>query len=59
MEERKSFMPSALRYPIFLAGLVVMIVLGVVALHVNAPLDAEVALASVGLVLLAISVAIR
>lgn len=52
-------MPSALRYPIFLAGLVVMIVLGVVALHVNAPLDAEVALASVGLVLLAISVAIR
>ncbi|HKW03869.1 MAG TPA: hypothetical protein VJN71_01095 [Nitrososphaerales archaeon] len=52
-------MPSALRYPIFLAGLVVMIVFGVVALHVNAPLDAEVALASAGFVLLAISVAIR
>ena len=59
MEEKKSFMPAVARYPFFFVGLLVLIVGGVAAVRVNAPLNADVVIAVVGFVLLAISVAIR
>lgn len=52
-------MPSAARYPIFFLGLMIMIVGGLAALSLNAPLNVDVILAVVGFLLLAISVAIR
>ncbi|MGI0079933.1 MAG: hypothetical protein ACRECH_09945 [Nitrososphaerales archaeon] len=59
MKDRKNLMPSVARYPIFFLGLLIMIVGGLVAMQVGAPLSIEVVLASVGFVLVAISVAIR
>ena len=47
------------RYPIFFIGLLIIIVGGVLALRLDAPLNTDVALAVVGFILLAISVAIR
>ncbi len=59
MEQKKNYMPAVLRYPIFFVGLLILIVGGVVALRLNAPLNTDVVLAVVGFILLAISVAIR
>lgn len=59
MEKKKSFMPAIARYPFFFVGLLVLIVGGVAALRVNAPLNADVVIAVAGFLLLAISVAIR
>ena len=52
-------MPSMARYPIFFLGLLVLIVGGIVGIRVNAPVNVDLVVGIVGLLLLLLSVAIR
>ncbi len=59
MKEKKRLMPPEARYPLFLAGLLIIIAVGVVALRQNFSLTADLAIGTIGFIFLVLSVAIR
>jgi hypothetical protein len=59
LEQKRSLLPSVARYPIFFLGLLILIVGGVLGIRLDAPSYAEVTLAVIGFILLAVSVAVR
>jgi hypothetical protein len=57
--EHKSMIRPILRYPLFLLGLLIIIVGGVLAIHFGAGTDVEVGITVVGFLSLLLSVALR
>jgi hypothetical protein len=58
-KEPKHRIPKAARYPLFLVGLVIMILGGLAAGYAHAPDTTEAAFAAVGFVFLMLSVVLR
>ncbi|MHB8567709.1 MAG: hypothetical protein ACYC7D_14750 [Nitrososphaerales archaeon] len=54
----KHYIPKSLKYPIFFLGLLVIIVGGLGAQQLKLPLEASIATASVGFILLLISIVV-
>ena len=57
--EHKTMVRPVLRYPLFLVGLLILVVGGLLAVHFGAGTDAEVVIAAAGFLLLVFSVALR
>jgi hypothetical protein len=57
--EPKRRIPPSARYPLFLAGLLILIVGELVALSVHAGVDTEAGVGALGYVVLVLSVALR